>query len=75
MVTRNKGHKGLIVHSLFSGSTDPAFMARGFRNWKKSSECFLDYQNSKIHKDKECLDHGDVVLYYYIFSIMSPCVD
>ena len=52
MVARNKGHKGLIVHSLFSGSTDPAFMARGFRNWKKSSECFLITKIPKFIKTR-----------------------
>ena len=48
MVAHTKGHKAV------SGNADPAFMTRGFRNWKKAGERFLDHQNSTIHKDYEC---------------------
>ena len=28
-------------------------MTKGFRNWKKRGERFIDHQNSVIHKDYE----------------------
>ena len=46
-MARKKGHKTA------SGSTDPAFMLRGFCNWKKAGERFLDHQNSLVHKNYE----------------------
>ena len=29
---------------------EPASTSVGFKNWKKTTECFKDHQNSKCHK-------------------------
>lgn len=47
MTACTKGHKTV------SNNRDPAFMTRGFRNWKKAGERFLEHQNSICHKDYE----------------------
>ena len=39
---------------------DPAFISRGFRNWKKAGERFLEHETSDCHKDyKKLLDMAD----------------
>lgn len=39
----------------FSSNSDSGFMTKGFCNWKKCGERFIDHQNSVIHKDYEDL--------------------
>ena len=40
-------------HKAVSDNSDPAFITRGFHNWKNCGYCFLGHQNSVIHKDYE----------------------
>ena len=49
MTAHTKGHK------VISGNSCPAFMTRGFRNWKKCGERFRHHQNSVIRRDYEGL--------------------
>lgn len=45
MKAHKKGYKTL------SANVDPAFLTRGFRNWKKAGERFLEHENSVCHKE------------------------
>ena len=39
---------------------DPAFISRGFRNWKKAGKRFLEHETSDCHKDyKKALNMAD----------------
>ena len=51
---KRKGH-----HTACHGK-DPAFISRGFRNWKNAGERFLEHEKSARHKDyKKLLDVSD----------------